>query len=123
MSVSAGSAACIALLPSLLSAAPLPAAAYPPTASYQFALGKLLAVEGSIEDAIAAFEEAEKLAPQSKETAYVLLEHAQLLARMAQYARNPSTRDDSLRAAGEKVAAARLLAPENLDVLRGVGDV
>jgi tetratricopeptide (TPR) repeat protein len=121
--VSAVSAACLALSPSLLLAAPLPAAAYPPTASYQFALGKLLAVEGSIEDAIAAFEEAEKLAPQSKETAYVLLEHAQLLARMAQYARNPSTRDDSLRTAGEKVAAARLLAPENLDVLRAVGDV
>ncbi len=97
--------------------------AQPPTASYQFALGKLLAVEGSVNDAMAAFEEAETMAPDSRETAYVLLEHSQLLARMAQYARNPAARDESLRKAGEKVQAARRLAPENLDVLRGVGDV
>lgn len=118
-------AACFVLLSSTVtSAAPqAPGASLPPPASYQFALGKLLAVEGSVEDALAAFEEAERIAPDSPETAYVLVEHAQLLARMAQYARNPSTRDESLRRAGEKVAAARRLAPENLDVLRAVGDV
>jgi tetratricopeptide (TPR) repeat protein len=122
------SAACLALLssqlsPELAAAAASPAAPQPPAASYQFALGKLLAVEGSINDALAAFEEAERLAPESQETAYVLLEHGQLLARVAQYARNPSARDESLRKAGEKVTAARRLAPENLDVLRAVGDV
>lgn len=122
-SVAAVSAACLVLLPAAVSAAPPPAAANPPAASYQFALAKLLAVEGSVNDALAAFEEAEKLAPGSQETAYVLLEHAQLLARTAQYARNPSARDESLRRAGEKIAQARRLAPDNLDVLRAVGDV
>lgn len=117
------SAACFALFS--LSANPASAAQepQPKSASYQFALGKLLAVEGSVNDAMAAFEEAEKMAPDSPETAYVLLEHSQLLTRMAQYARNPSAREESLRTAGEKVQAARRLAPENLDVLRGVGDV
>jgi tetratricopeptide (TPR) repeat protein len=123
---SAVSAACLALLPTLVSAAVSAAPGaepFPPAATYQFALGKLLAVEGSVDDALAAFEEAEKLAPRSQETAYVLLEHAQLLARRAQYARAPEMHDEVLRKAGEKVLAARLLAPENLDVLRAVGDV
>jgi tetratricopeptide (TPR) repeat protein len=121
--VSAVSAACLLLLPSVLAADAPPAAAPPPAALYQFALGKLLAVEGAINDALAAFEEAEKLAPRSPETAYVLLEHAQLLARSAQYARNPAARDEGLRKAAEKVTEARRLAPDNLDVLRAVGDV
>lgn len=116
----AASAACLALLPA---AAPSTDAIGPPAASYQFALGKLLAVEGSVSDALAAFEEAEKLASGSPDAAYVLLEHGQLLARTAQYARNPSARDESLRKAGEKIAEARRLAPENLDVLRATGDV
>ena len=117
------SAACLVLFPAALSAAPSPTAANPPAASYQFALGKLLAVEGSVDDALAAFEAAEKLAPGAQETAYVLLEHAQLLARAAQYARNPAARDESLRKAGEKISEARRIAPENLDVLRATGDV
>jgi tetratricopeptide (TPR) repeat protein len=121
--ISAVSAACFALLPAALAAAPSPVEAHPAAASYQFALGKLLAVEGSVADALAAFEEAERLAPEGRETAYVLLEHAQLLARSAQYARNPASRDEALRKAGEKIAAARRLAPDNLDVLRAVGDV
>ncbi len=120
--VAAVSAACLAL-PSAAVAAPAPAAVNPPAASYQFALGKLLAVEGAVNDALVAFEEAEKLASGTPDAAYVLLEHAQLLARTAQYARNPSARDESLRKAGEKIAEARRLAPENLDVLRAVGDV
>ncbi|HEV8579277.1 MAG TPA: tetratricopeptide repeat protein [Thermoanaerobaculia bacterium] len=122
--VAAVSAACFALLPAALRAAPAPATPEPsPAATYQFALGKLLAVEGSISEALAAFEEAEKLAPQRPETAYVLLEHAQLLSRAAQYARNPAARDDSLRKAGEKISEARRLAPENVDVLRAAGEV
>lgn len=119
------SAACLILFSSAVtaSAAAAPQDALPPPASYQFALGKLLAVEGSVSDALAAFEEAERIAPESPETAYVLVEHAQLLVRMAQYARNPSMRDESLRQAAQKVAAARRLAPGNPDVLRAVGDV
>jgi tetratricopeptide (TPR) repeat protein len=117
-------AACLALLPSLLFAAPAADVSAGAAASYQFTLGKLLAVEGSINDALAAYEQAEKLAvPESTQTAYIYVEHAQLLARMAQYARNPSQRDESLRKAGEKIAEARRLAPANLDVLRAVGDV
>jgi tetratricopeptide (TPR) repeat protein len=116
-------AVCLVPLPAVVCAAPSEGPAYPPAASYHFALGKLLAVEGSVNDALAAFEEAEKLAPGARETAYVLLEHAQLLARTAQYARNPSSRDESLRRAGEKIAEARRLAPENLDVLRAVGEI
>lgn len=118
-------AACLALSPSLAAAAPPSSGADTGAsgASYQFTLGKLLAVEGSINDALAAFEQAEKLAPQAQPTAYIYLEHAQLLARMAQYARNPSLRDESLRKAGEKIVEARRLAPGNLDVLRAVGDV
>ncbi len=123
--VFAVSAACCALLPATLSAAPSPPTVAPEAASssYQFALGKLLAVEGSVNDALAAFEEAEKLAAGPQDKAYVLVEHARLLARSAQYARNPGLRDESLRKAGEKISAARGLAPDNLDVLRAVGDV
>lgn len=125
---SAVCAASLTFLPTLLGAAPAPLAAAPSLAassgaSFQFALGKLLAVEGSVNDALAAFEEAEKLAPGAKETAYVLVEHAQLLDRMSQYARSATLRDDSLRKAAEKVAEARRLAPDNLDVLRAVGEI
>ncbi|MFL6231671.1 MAG: tetratricopeptide repeat protein [Thermoanaerobaculia bacterium] len=111
------------MLPTALGAAPAPPGATAPTASYQFALGKLLAVEGSVNDALAAFESAEKAAPQSPDTAYVLVEHAQLLDRMAQYERSSPVRDDSLRKAGEKIAEARRLAPDNLDVLRAAGEI
>jgi tetratricopeptide (TPR) repeat protein len=100
----------LSLLPAVAGAA-VPPAAQPPAASYQFALGKLLAVEGSVNDALAAFEAAEKASPGSPDTAYVLVEHAQLLDRMAQYERSSPLRDDSLRKAGEKIAEARRLAP------------
>lgn len=92
----------------------------PAGASYHFAIAKLLAVEGSLAEALAAYEEAERLAP---EAAYVRLEHAQLLTRMAQYSRNPGSRDNFLRQAGEQIAQARRLAPDNLDVLRATGSI
>lgn len=112
----------LSLLPAALGAA-TPPEAMSPAASYQFALGKLLAVEGSVNDALAAFEAAEKASPQSPDTAYVLVEHAQLLDRMAQYQRSSPLRDDSLKKAGEKIAEARRLAPQNLDVLRAAGEI
>jgi tetratricopeptide (TPR) repeat protein len=119
---SAVCAASLSLLPAALGAAPAAGTA-PPAASYQFALGKLLAVEGAVNDALAAFESAEKAAPESPDTAYVLVEHAQLLDRMAQYERSSPVRDDSLRKAGEKISEARRLAPDNLDVLRATGEI
>jgi predicted Zn-dependent protease len=111
-------AASLAAAPSWAASAPQPVPLS--GASYQFALAKLLAVEGSLPEALAAYQEAERLAPDAP---YVRLEHAQLLARMSEYSRNPKQREDYLRQAAERVDAARRLAPENLDVLRGVGSI
>lgn len=111
----------VLLLPSSARPEPnQPAPSDPAGASYHFAMAKLLAVEGSLAEALAAYEEAERLAPDA---AYVRLEHAQLLTRMAQYSRNPGSRDNFLRQAGEQIAAARRLAPDNLDVLRATGSI
>jgi len=103
---------------SATSAAPLsePGAA----AAYQFALAKLLSVEGSLPEALTAYQEAERLAPDSP---YVRLEHGQLLARLAQYSRAPGVREEYLQRAAQTLARARELAPDNLDVLRAVGEV
>lgn len=102
-------------------AAPAPAGAdASPAALYQFSLAKLLSVEGSVPEALAAYEEAERLAP---EAAYVRIEHAQLLARVGEYSRAPGARQEYMRRAAAKVDEARKLAPENLDVLRAVGSI
>lgn len=90
------------------------------SAAYQFALAKLLSVEGSLPEALAAYEEAERLSPDSP---YVRLEHGQLLARLAQYSRAPGVREEYLKRAADTLRRARELAPENLDVLRAVGEV
>src|SRR5690349_242640 len=97
-----------------------PPPADPAGASYHFAMAKLLAVEGSLAEALSAYEEAERLAPEAP---YVRLEHAQLLTRMAEYSRNPSSRDNFLHQAAEQIAFARRLAPDNLDVLRAAGSI
>lgn len=120
-------ASCLA---GLVVAGPLAAQTPPPPAQtaapsstdalYQFALAKLLAVEGSVTEALAAYEEAERMAPASP---YVRLEHAQLLARLAQYSRSPKSREDYLRNAAQRIDAARKLAPENVDVLRAAGSI
>jgi len=91
-----------------------------PEALYEFSLAKLLAVEGSLSDSLTAYDEAERLAPRS---AYVRLEHAQLLARVAQFARVAKARQELLQKAAETVTEARRLAPANLDVLRAVGSI
>jgi tetratricopeptide (TPR) repeat protein len=85
---------------------------------YDFLVGNLLATEGGASEALAAFEKAEKVDPDS---AYIHLEHSQLLARMAQAARLPAAQTAFLRKAAAEVDKARSLAPDNLDVLRGVG--
>lgn len=90
------------------------------SAAYQFALAKLLSVEGSLPEALAAYEEAERLSPDSP---YVRLEHGQLLARLAQYSRAPGVREEYLKRAAGTLRRARELAPDNLDVLRAVGEV
>ena len=109
-----------------LTPAPPPSASPPAGAEtsaaafYQFSLAKLLSVEGSVPEALAAYEEAERLASDAP---YVRLEHAQLLARVGEYSRAPGAREDYLRRAASKVDEARRLAPENLDVLRTVGSI
>jgi len=103
---------------------PAPAASLPapasPAALYEFTLAKLLAVEGSLPESLAAYEEAERQAPAS---AYVRLEHAQLLARVAQFTRSDKARDELLQRAAATISAAQKLAPENPDVLRAVGAI
>src|SRR5262245_43335920 len=94
--------------------------AAPAAALYQFSLAKLLAVEGSVPEALAAFEEAERLAPDAP---YVRVEHAQLLARVGEYSRAPGSRQEYPRRAATTIEDARRLAPENLDVLRTVGSI
>jgi tetratricopeptide (TPR) repeat protein len=89
-------------------------------ALYQFSLAKLLAVEGSVPEALTAYEEAERLAPDAP---YVRVEHAQLLARVGEYSRAPGARQDYLRRAAAKISEARRIAPENLDVLKAVGSI
>lgn len=91
-----------------------------PAALYEFTLAKLLAVEGSLPESLTAYEEAERLAPDS---AYVRLEHAQLLARVAQFTRSTKARDELLQRAAATVSAAQGLAPDNPDVLRAVGAI
>lgn len=102
------------------STAPSSAAPLPAEAAYQFTLAKMLAVEGSLPEALTAFQEAERLAPDSP---YVRLEHGQLLARLAQYSRAPGVREEYLKKAAATLSRARELAPDNLDVLRAVGEV
>jgi tetratricopeptide (TPR) repeat protein len=103
---------------------PVRAAALPANpveqAAFQFSLGKVLAAEGSFTEALAAFEEAEKLVPGDP---YVRLERAELLGRLGSIARTPAARSDYLGQAVEEVKRARDLAPGNPDVLRGVGEV
>jgi tetratricopeptide (TPR) repeat protein len=109
--------------PARSAAAPAVPAVAPAGAPYQvqLALAKLLAMEGSVEAALSAFEEAERRAPEAP---YVHLEHALLLDRIAGDTRLPADRRaDSLRRAAASIDAAQRLAPENLDVLRAAGEV
>ncbi len=85
---------------------------------YEFLVANLMATDGMLPEALSAFERAEKLSPDA---AYIHLEHGELLARMAQAARQPAAQAGDLRKAAAEVDKARSLAPHNLDVERGVG--
>jgi tetratricopeptide (TPR) repeat protein len=89
-----------------------------PSADLAFLEGNLLATDGMLSEAQAAFEQAEKENPDS---AYIHLEHAQVLVREAQSARQPAAQAGFLHKAAAEVDKARHIAPQNLDVLRGVG--
>jgi tetratricopeptide (TPR) repeat protein len=110
---------CSPLVAPLHAQAPAPPAAnQSPSADFDFLIANVMAADGLLPEALAAFEAAEKARPDS---AYIHLEHAQLLARLAQAARLPSAQTSHLRQAVDEVNKARRLAPQNLDVLRGVG--
>lgn len=107
-----------AAVPSPPAAAPGPATPAAKAGDFEFLMANLLAGDGMLPEALAAFEEAEKQRPDA---AYIHLEHAQLLARLAQAARLPGAQTSYLRKAADEVGKARQIAPHNLDVLRGVG--
>lgn len=101
------------------------AAADPPAnpaerAAYEFTLAKLLVSEGSFDEALAAFAEAEKLAPDDP---YVRVEHAELLGRLGLSSRPGRARTDLMAQAAAQATKARALAPANPDILRGLGEV
>jgi tetratricopeptide (TPR) repeat protein len=92
----------------------------PAEASFQFAIAKALDSEGQYEQALAAYQKAEALAPDAP---YILVDHAQFLDRLAQGARDAGEQRQLRAEAAEKVERARRLAPDNTDVLRAVGAV
>ncbi len=103
-------------------AAPISAAPATPEerAAYEFTLAKMLVSEGSFDEALAAFAEAEKLAPADP---YVRVEHAELLGRFGLSTRPGRARNDLLAQAAAQAAKAQSLAPDNPDILRGLGEV
>jgi tetratricopeptide (TPR) repeat protein len=94
---------------------PVPDAA---AASFRFAVAKSLAAEGSWAEALAAYDEAESLAPDDP---YIRAEHALLLARLAQ---SPiASGAGGAERAKALIDQARALAPDDLDLLRTASQV
>lgn len=87
-------------------------------ASFRFAVAKSLAAEGSWAEALSAYDEAAALAPDDP---YIRAEHALLLARLAQ---SPlASGAGGVERAKREIDQARILAPEDLDLLRTAGQV
>ncbi len=85
------------------------------TAAYQFAVAKMLAMEGAFQDAIAALNAAIRLRPEDP---YLRLEQAELLVRLAERSGDAAARAARLAEAADAVRAAERLAPDNTDQLR-----
>lgn len=100
-----------------------PARAEPPVAAHAFAMGKMLASEGELQGAVAAYDHALALSAKGPDSVYILLEKAQVLMRAAEGRRDRAAQKADLLLAVESVAAAQRLAADNLDVLRGVAEV
>jgi tetratricopeptide (TPR) repeat protein len=97
--------------------APPPAAAPDPAAgeaAFQFALAKLLAEEGSLAAARAAFDEAVRLDGGDP---YLRAEYAELLRRLASRSRQTGERAALLEEAVRQAERAAELAPADTDVL------
>lgn len=89
-------------------------------AAYAFAVAKIALARRDVGTALDQFRHAVELEPEDP---YIRLEYADLLMRLAQRQRSPSSRESQYRQAAEQVDRARELAPENLDVLSATGDV
>jgi len=113
------SAALIAVSVALSAGAPA-AGADATEAAAEFAVGKMLAEEGAYEEALEAFERTLEL---DGSALYARLELAEFHSLLAQISRERSSRRDHLDAALEHVEEARLLAPDNADVLRSYGQI
>src|SRR5436190_11470243 len=110
---SAKSAAAQKPAASQASASPAPAAAEP---AFDFILGKMATLEGSARDAMAGFDKALLADPNDP---YLHFEYATLLVRQAQY--SPANRESLLKRAIEHARAAAKNAPEDVDILRLLG--
>lgn len=87
-------------------------------ASFRFAVAKSLAAEGSWAEALAAYDEAETLAPDDS---YIRAEHALLLARLSQ---SPAASGaGGAERAKVLIDRARELSPDDLDILRTASQV
>ncbi|MEM7052099.1 MAG: tetratricopeptide repeat protein [Acidobacteriota bacterium] len=100
----------------------LPAQSEPDNARarYLFTLAKMLAEEGELREAGEAFRRAETLAPDEP---YLLIERAEFLFRLASRARAAERRAEQLGEAVRLAEKAAEVAPENLDVLRALGQI
>ncbi len=86
--------------------------------AFRFAVAKSLAAEGSWAEALAAYDEAEELAPDDP---YIRAEHGLLLARLSQ---SPlASGAGGAERAKREIDKARSLAPDDLDLLRIAGQV
>ena len=89
-------------------------------AAGSFARGKLLADEGDLEGALAAYDRAIALDASDP---YALLEVAKFQVYMAQISRNDQRQLEHLQIAADYAGEARSLAPDNDDVLRHFAQV
>ena len=116
MSFAAVSAAMVGAQSTAPAAAPVA-----PTASadaaFDFVVGKLSFLEGSARDAVAAYEKALTADPGDP---YLHFEYGSLLLRQAQF--SPANRESQLKRAIEQASAAAKGAPEDVDVLRLLGE-
>lgn len=106
--------------PSAEAAEPAQAASPSGAAAYAFALAKVALAERDVATALEQFQRAAELEPDDP---YVRLEYGDLLMRLAQRQRSPSSRESQYLEAAAQIDAARELAPDNLDVLAATGDV
>ena len=80
----------------------------------------MLAEEGRLLEALQAFPEAVRLAPDDP---YIRIEYAELLLRVAQRYGAGTGRMERMDEAAQQAAVARRLAPENLDAQRALGRI